>query len=129
MPPCKCRYDAWGNSILPHSEMLLYYKQDENSLKILKNHLPHRFVIIPDVEIRISPEDSTNVLVYLIYPGRTESKSLYTTPRVLFALRKTFRGRKGWTREVKKNNVVILRHRGRVMIEPSGKFYAKPIRA
>lgn len=126
--PCKCkRYDAWKNLILPHNAMLLYYKSDLQSLKIIMSLMPHRYVCLPDVEIRINCTQPEDVTIYLIYPGGTRSISKTLSKRALCALRKTYKGRPGWVASYNAQGTVILRRKGRVILEPAGKFYRKTV--
>lgn len=119
---CKCRYDAWGKKILPHQAMLLYYKDDQNSLDIVRRWMPHRYVCLPNVEIRIGTVGEGFVVVTLIYPGETIEKALEPSTRVLEALRRTYRNGKGWSHECKNGKVVIFRRSGRVIMDPARKY-------
>jgi hypothetical protein len=116
-------WDAWGNPILPYPEMRKIYQFDQHSLEHLRKHLPHRTVVLPDIEIRIDLDRPSTVTVYYIYPAGNESRTFILSLRALDALRRTYKGRKGWCREVTKSGWVILRHKGTLILEPTGKFW------
>ena len=119
---CKCRYDAWGKKILPHADMILYYKDDVDSLDIVRRFMPHRHVCIPTVEILIDCKNPEMVDVYLIYPGETILLTKDMSVRAVEGLRRTYRGKKGWTVKDQKNGVVNLRREGRVILDPCRKY-------
>lgn len=123
---CKCkRYDAWGNLILPHLAMLAYYKDDPESLKILRSSMAHRFVVIPNVEIRVLPAQPERAVVWLIYPGGTVQNDLMLSARAVDALRRTYRGKPGWTHAIDKYGWCVFRKVGRVILETAGKYSPK----
>lgn len=121
--PCKCsRYDAWGNKILPRDAMLLYYKDDPQSLNILRRNMPHRYACIPTVEILIDCQNPGEVDIYLIYPGETKLIEKSLTERAVQALRATYRGKPGWKVVQGLHGAVKLRREGRVIIDAAHKF-------
>jgi hypothetical protein len=115
------RYDAWGNPILPREEMIRYYASDEKSLRIVRNNIPCRTVVLPEVEIRIFPECVEQFEVLTVYPGGQVSKVHDMTEKALKALRTAYRGKKGWTHEKTAFGCIVLRHKGRVILESTGK--------
>lgn len=120
--PCKCRYDAAGRKILPHPAMLLYYKDDKQSLDLVRRFMPYRLMVIPAVEIHIHPTTPPAVYLYLIYPGETIERTIDASVRSLEGLRRTYRGRKGWTSRKSTSGAVVLRREGRVILDPKKRF-------
>lgn len=119
----KCsRYDAWGHKILPHADMLFYYKDDPISRGIVSRWMPHRYVCIPSVEILINCSNPESVDVYLVYPGETALIHKDMSVRAVEALRRTYRGRPGWRVVNQRGGVVRLRREGRVILDPLRKF-------
>lgn len=116
------RYDAWANPILSHSEMVFYYRDDKNALAVLNDCMPHMYVVIPDVQIRIYSGGLPWADIVLVYPGGTKNVNYYPSERALEALRRTYRKRKGWTREITKNGLVILSRKGTVIRDSACKF-------
>lgn len=116
------RYDAWANPILSHSEMLFYYRDNKDALQVIADCMPHMFVVIPDVEIRIYPNGFPWADVVLVYPGGQRNVNIYPSRRSWEALRRTYQRKKGWTREITKNGLVVLRRKGTVIRDPSCKF-------
>lgn len=109
------RYDAWGNAILPLDAMLAYYANDAKSLEVLNSKLPHRYAVIPTVEIHIAPNQTKEVYVYYIFPGGNESQIIYPSQHALCALRKAYKGRGGWKGYKNKFGYFIIRREGRVI--------------
>lgn len=122
---CK-RYDAAGHVILPHGDMILYYKKDPASLNLVRRYMPHRYVCLPDIEIHIFPSDTIDVQIYLIYPGETKNRYLSVSVRALEGLRATYRGKPGWKAEKRENGSVVLRRQGRVIMDPLKRFGVWP---
>lgn len=116
------RFDSWANPILPHEEMKKYFAYDKKSMQVLNDCMPHMYVVIPTVEIRIYTEGLPWGEVVLIYPGGEKSTGIYPSVRAWEALRRTYRNRKGWYHEKRKNGLVVLRREGRVIRDPSKKF-------
>lgn len=116
------RYDAWANPILPYDQMLVYYQDDPKSLAVLHNKLPHRYAVIPTVEIHISPQYKTEIYIYYIFPGGTESKVVYPSEHALQALRKAYKGHDGWKGHKDKNGFSVIRRKGCVIALSYSKF-------
>jgi len=107
--------------------MLIYYKSNPNSIQLLKKYLPHRLVIIPDVTIRINPKRLDTFEVIVSYPGGNKVKEYPMSDRVLCALRKTYKNKKGWKGEISKTGFIVISRFGGVILEPSGKYYARSV--
>lgn len=123
--PCKCRYDARGKKILPHQDMLLYYKDDAKSLNIVHRYMPFRYICIPHIQIRISPTTPPIINLYLIYPGEAEEREIKPSVRIIEGLRATYRGKPGWDRSKGKNGDVVLSRAGRVILDPLRRYGIK----
>lgn len=120
---CKCaRFDASGNRILPHPGMKIYYSNDKQSLELLSKNMPHRLVVIPDVEIRIVTKDPVIALLYLIYPGETKERTVHLSDRNLAYLRKLYCRKSHWTIDRSKPDRIIFRRKGRVILDPLKRF-------
>lgn len=118
------RYDAWGNPILPHDQMMIYYRDNKKALEVLKNCMPHMFVVIPSIEIRIIIGGYHWVEITMQYPGKDKTVDKYPSVRAWEALRATYKGRKGWTHRWNGTASVVLRREGTVIRDPSRKFWA-----
>lgn len=120
--PCKCRFDAAGHRVLPHPEMLLYYQNDPVSLNRVRSWMPHKYIVVPIVEIHIHLGKEVTIQVYKIYPGETQHEFYNASVRALEGLRATFSGKKkGWT-VTNKNGLVVLRREGRVIMDPKKRY-------
>lgn len=118
---CK-RFDAGGNVILPHAEMLLYYKKDPHSLDIVRRFMPHRYICIPDIEIRLDVQDCRTATIYSIFPGETKERVVELSDRNLNVLRHMWRwGRKRWVME-KKTGYFVFRRAGCVVMDPLKRY-------
>lgn len=122
MTPCKCRWDAAGHKILSNVDMLKYYQNDPESLKIVKANMPHRYVCLPAVEIHIHTGAEIDVTIYQIYPGETRDNYKSISVRALEGLRATFRGRPGWRVVKNQEGLVVLRREGRVILDPKRRY-------
>lgn len=116
------RYDAWGNPILPHAQMLIYYRDNPEALEIIKNNMPHRFVVIPNVDIQIQTGISPIVVIYLTYPGGDRHIVIDPSVRSWEALRRTWHGKKGWKHFYTGKGIVTLRREGTVILDTARKF-------
>lgn len=122
MATCKCRYDAAGHKILPHADMLLYYKGDQKSLDIVRSQMPHRYICIPTIEIHIHKGDQFPIRVYRIYPGETMETERFLTLRALKGLRSTYREKSRWEHPSRPGEWCILRLPGRVVLDPLQRY-------
>lgn len=117
------RYDAWHNPILPHEQMLIYYRDNPQALAVLKDCMPHMFVCIPAIEIRIIIGGYHWAEITYQYPGGDRTVSVYPTVRGWEGLRDTYKGKPGWKHRWIENKSVVLRREGTVIRDPSQKFW------
>lgn len=120
--PCKCRYDAAGHRVLSHPEMLLYYKDDKQSLDLVRRNMPHRLVCVPTIEIHIPLGQVSTITVYRIYPGETISVVKDVSVRAVEGLRQTYRRNKGWKPTRTATCACVLRREGKVVLDPLKRF-------
>lgn len=120
--PCKCaRYDAAGNRILSREDMIKYYQQDKSSLDIVTRWMPFKYVVYPDIEIRIGKNAPGTVTVIKIYPGETKEQTFEVSNRAMDGLRNTWTCGKGWQHK-NGTGYVSLRFPGRVVPDPLKRF-------
>lgn len=120
----KGRFDAWGNPILDFIGMQKYYAGCDRSSKILRQLMPHRYFVIPDVEIRVFKNRPGEIEVIRLYPGGSNRNVYIIKDRAMDALRRLW---KGTGRAWKKQDMgyyVAFRKNGCVCRETAGKFGA-----
>lgn len=123
---CKCqRYDAAHNPILPLPDMKLFYKNNPEALALLKRFMPYRYVVIPNIEIRILLSDKTIGLMYIIFPGRTNQIELDLKEKDLENLRRLYKRSKRWKHDDSQNGWMILRREGTIIEDPLHRFGIK----
>lgn len=121
--PCKCaRYDAAQHRILSHQDMLKYFAKDARSLEIVMKHMPHRYVVYPIIEIRISTQDARSITIYQIYPGETRDRVVELNDRQLNGLRRTWKQSDTWKRDKIGEGYLRLRKEGCVRMDPLKRF-------
>lgn len=116
------RYDAWGNPILPHDQMKIYYRDNKEALEVLDQCMPCMYVCIPAVEIRIIIGGFHWVEITYQYPGGDRTAEKYPSNRAWEALRDTYKGKPGWKHRWSGSASVVLRREGTVIRDPSKKF-------
>lgn len=116
------RFDAAGHRILPHADMALYYKDDPKSLEIVRRNMPHRYVIIPIIEILFDAKKPGCVDVYKVYPGETILLQKELSLMAVDGLRRAYKGLGGWTVKYNKMGIICLRREGRVILDPRKRY-------
>lgn len=109
------RRDGWNNPIASRELMVLYYKYDPESLKVLRECLPKDYAVIPDMHILIHPKRQEEIYITRVYPGGADSITYYPTARALQALRKAYKGRGGWKGRIDHAGWIAIERRGRVI--------------
>lgn len=119
-------YDAWGNPILGFFEMRDYYSNNPQALQTLRNILPHNFVTIPKVIIKISTKDPNLVEITRVYPGGYDRTSKRIPERGVTALRRLYLNcRHGW-RCYKWGGGVVFERNGTIIPAKFSKFGYTP---
>ena len=118
-------FDAWGNPILDCFGMRHYFSECERSTKVLRSLMPHRYVVIPDCEIRLYKNNQTEIEVIRVWPGGHERQIYLIEERVKNALRRLWKARTGVWRVEDKVLYFAFRHTGCVRPETAGKHGAR----
>jgi len=115
-------FDAWGNPILDRFKMAIYYRDSPTDLFMVTHYLPHQYVVIPHVEIRIYTGIDPVVEMTTLFPGGEITKILRPTPKMWVAFRETWKGKKGWMHDFRGHGQVVLVRRGKVILDPARKY-------
>ena len=119
------RFDAWGNPILDCFEMRRFYSRCERSTKVLKNYMPHRYVVIPDCEIRLYKNNLDEIEVIRLWPAGEVRQIHLLGQRAKNALRRLWKAHTGAWRVEDRVLYYAFRHTGCVRLESAGKYGAR----
>jgi hypothetical protein len=120
-------FDGWGRTIVGYMDMVRWYQGDEESLKVIRNLPPFRYVVVPDAEIILDVRRPDQVTIRLTWPGGNLSKIYFIGPRVINSLRALYVSSEVSWRHRKEENTVIWKRRGKVIPCVWSNYY--PVRA
>lgn len=111
----KQHFDGWGHRTCDYFLLVDRFRGDHASMKVLRNFAPFRYVVLPDVEIRLQKGMEGLVEVVLFWPGESRRLCKKIDERAWLALRRLWMsGDLTWKRR-KEGETFILSREGRVV--------------
>jgi hypothetical protein len=108
----KSHFDAWGNPILEHFELISYYSGDGKSMAVVRNNMPHHLICFPSIEIEINPLVPEEFWVNKVWPGGSKRISHNMNQRTLEALRRLYVSRRGAWKVLEVNGRIRFTRKG-----------------
>jgi hypothetical protein len=95
--------------------MLALYADRKPSLAVLRRFPPHKYLVIPDVELHVKKDPCDQSYLIKIYPGSAVRLDIKLNDRALIALRRWYRSGDITWRVTKGKEETVFFHPGQVV--------------